>query len=112
MRHSYVLPAEFNACPLHALQVKLAISHALAQSTKLCVYEERVVETVLETKHLPETLAKHGNVHISRKKVAQLIGAQHAASLGARVQREHGAAVCTAGARAGHACMCLGVKMP
>jgi hypothetical protein len=66
------------ACTPCGLQVKLAISHALAQSTKLCVYEERVVETVLETKHLPETLAKHGNVHISRKKVAQLIGAQHA----------------------------------
>eukprot|EP00877_Chromochloris_zofingiensis_P008596 jgi/Chrzof1/3990/Cz13g16090.t1 len=55
-------------------QVKLAICHALAQSTKLCVYEERVVETVLQTKHLPEALAKHGTVHIGAKAVAQLIG--------------------------------------
>jgi uncharacterized Rmd1/YagE family protein len=78
LKHIHVPPPQLNACLMHAAQVKLAISHALAQSTKLCVYEERVVETVLETKHLPETLAKHGNVHISRKKVAQLIGAQHA----------------------------------
>lgn len=38
----------------HDHQTKLAICHALAQSTKLCVYEERVVELVLETKHLPQ----------------------------------------------------------
>lgn len=55
-------------------QVQLAISHALAQSTKLFVYEERVVEMVLETKHLPETLAELGNVRIPRKQVAMLIG--------------------------------------
>lgn len=46
-------------------QVKLAICHALAQSTKLCVYEERVLELVLETKHLPQALAIHGTVHIT-----------------------------------------------
>lgn len=55
-------------------QVKLAISHALAQSTKLCVYEQRVQDVVMETKRLPEALAVHGTVHISRKQVAQLIG--------------------------------------
>eukprot|EP00882_Tetradesmus_deserticola_P022450 GHRQ01024360.1.p1 GENE.GHRQ01024360.1~~GHRQ01024360.1.p1 ORF type:complete len:372 (+),score=128.94 GHRQ01024360.1:144-1118(+) len=38
----------------HDHQTKLAICHALAQSTKLCVYEERVVELVLDTKHLPQ----------------------------------------------------------
>jgi uncharacterized Rmd1/YagE family protein len=46
------------------LQVKLAICHALAQSTKLCVYEERVVELVLETKHLPQALALNGTVQV------------------------------------------------
>eukprot|EP00878_Enallax_costatus_P036920 GHUV01041541.1.p1 GENE.GHUV01041541.1~~GHUV01041541.1.p1 ORF type:complete len:181 (-),score=42.60 GHUV01041541.1:19-561(-) len=46
-------------------QVKLAICHALAQSTKLCVYEERALELVFETKHLPQALAIHGTVHVT-----------------------------------------------
>jgi uncharacterized Rmd1/YagE family protein len=54
--------------------VKLAISHALAQSTKLAVYEERILEVVRESRNLPEALARHGEVHISQKKIAQLIG--------------------------------------
>lgn len=48
-------------------QVKLAICHALAQSTKLCIYEERVLELVLATKHLPQALATHGTVHVSSR---------------------------------------------
>lgn len=55
-------------------QVRLAISHALAQSTKLSVYEERVVALVEESKHLPQDLASQGRVSMSAKKLAQLIG--------------------------------------
>ena len=51
------------------MQARLAISHALAQSTKLCVYEERMVDLVEETKHLPVMLAKKGHADISTKKV-------------------------------------------
>ncbi len=40
--------------------MKLAISYALAQSTKLSVYENQVQDIVLETKHLPEQLADKG----------------------------------------------------
>ncbi|KAF6251755.1 hypothetical protein COO60DRAFT_1557589 [Scenedesmus sp. NREL 46B-D3] len=58
----------------HDHQTKLAICHALAQSTKLCVYEERVVELVLDTKHLPQALALHGEVSVSSQEVAQRIG--------------------------------------
>ncbi|KAK9796644.1 hypothetical protein WJX73_007435 [Symbiochloris irregularis] len=54
--------------------IKLSISHALSQSTKLCVFEERVLEIVASTKDLPEILASTGNVIISRKAIAQLIG--------------------------------------
>jgi uncharacterized Rmd1/YagE family protein len=54
--------------------LKLSISHALAQSTKLTVYEQRVVEIVEETRDLPERLASHGEVTISRKQIAQLMG--------------------------------------
>ena len=42
--------------------IKLSISHALAQSAKLSVYEERVIEIVENTKDLPETLAATGEV--------------------------------------------------
>jgi len=55
-------------------QVKLAISHALAQSTKLGIYEERIQLMVEDTRHLPETLAENGSVHIGRHEIAQLMG--------------------------------------
>lgn len=57
-------------CP----QVKLALSHALAQSTKLGVYEARIQDIVNDTKHLPESLAETGRVDISRGQIARLIG--------------------------------------
>lgn len=41
-------------------RVKLSISHALSQSTKLCVFEERVLEIVQTTRDLPEALATTG----------------------------------------------------
>ncbi|GIL66175.1 hypothetical protein Vafri_19780 [Volvox africanus] len=55
-------------------KMKLAISYALAQSTKLSVYEKRVTDIVLETKNLPEALAEHGEVEISGHDIAKLIG--------------------------------------
>ena len=55
-------------------RVKLSISHALAQSTKLCVFEERVLEIVNNTKDLPETLAETGQIKLPRKDIAKLIG--------------------------------------
>jgi uncharacterized Rmd1/YagE family protein len=54
--------------------IKMSISHALAQSTKLSVYEERVMAIVEETKGLPELMAATGQVRVGRKEVAQLIG--------------------------------------
>ncbi|KAL6757794.1 hypothetical protein V8C86DRAFT_2613487 [Haematococcus lacustris] len=55
-------------------KMKLAISYALAQSTKLSVYEKCVVDIVLETKNLPEGLAQNGSVDISSTEIAKLIG--------------------------------------
>lgn len=37
-------------------------------------YEKRVVDIVLETKELPESLAQTGNVNISSSDIAKLIG--------------------------------------
>lgn len=56
-------------------QIKLAISYALAQSTKLSLHERRVADMVLETKHLPESLARSGRVSlIPGASIAKLIG--------------------------------------
>ncbi|KAG1665102.1 hypothetical protein FOA52_007793 [Chlamydomonas sp. UWO 241] len=55
-------------------QLRLAISHALAQSVKLSLYEERVLSLVEETREFPHQLAKRGRVAIGPKSVARLIG--------------------------------------
>ncbi|KAG1667234.1 hypothetical protein FOA52_009799 [Chlamydomonas sp. UWO 241] len=54
--------------------MKLAISYALAQSTKLSVYEHAVVDLVLESKNLPESLAETGKVDISGEDLAKMTG--------------------------------------
>ncbi|KAL4859482.1 Sporulation protein RMD8 [Chlorella vulgaris] len=54
--------------------IKLSISHALAQSAKLSVYEERVIQIVESTKDLPEALAATGEVGLTRKQIARMIG--------------------------------------
>jgi len=54
--------------------VRMALAHALAQSSKLRLYEERVETLVLASKHLPEQLAENGEVRTTIKNVAQLIG--------------------------------------
>lgn len=50
----------------------MAAGHS--QSTKLCIHEERVLELVLETKHMPQSLAQHGTVNVTAEEVAQRIG--------------------------------------
>lgn len=53
---------------------KLAISHALAQSMKLLVFEERVEHTIKKTEHIPKSLAKNGKITLSGKQIAQKMG--------------------------------------
>ena len=50
----------------HDHLIKLSISHALSQSTKLCVFEERVLEIVQSTRDLPERLASSGTLHAGK----------------------------------------------
>ena len=54
--------------------IKLSISHALAQSTKLMLYEELILELVSATKEIPQQLSATGKVALSRKTIAQLMG--------------------------------------
>ena len=66
---------------LHALrcraagwQVKKAISYALAQSTKLSIFEERISTHTEEAVQLPQMLAATGNITVQRKDISKLIG--------------------------------------
>jgi len=52
----------------------LAVSHAMAQSIKLSVFEARAVETILQTRHLPESLAQRGRIAQSPRQMAQIRG--------------------------------------
>lgn len=53
---------------------KIAISHALAQSTKLVHFEQQILDIISDTKDLPEHLANTGEITLNKKQIAQLIG--------------------------------------
>ncbi|PNS19459.1 Sad1-interacting factor 2 [Sphaceloma murrayae] len=53
---------------------KLAISHALAQSTKTSLYEDLVDNTIDTTKEIPATIATTGRVKLTRKEINMQIG--------------------------------------
>ncbi|KAL1920494.1 uncharacterized protein VTP21DRAFT_871 [Calcarisporiella thermophila] len=54
--------------------VKLAIAHGIAQSTKLTLFEGLVDDTIESTKHIPQTMAQSGKVHLSRTGITKMIG--------------------------------------
>eukprot|EP01012_Entosiphon_sulcatum_P032218 TRINITY_DN4098_c0_g3_i1.p1 TRINITY_DN4098_c0_g3~~TRINITY_DN4098_c0_g3_i1.p1 ORF type:complete len:230 (+),score=53.97 TRINITY_DN4098_c0_g3_i1:83-772(+) len=57
-----------------SVELKLGISHAIAQSCKLTVYEERIDQVIKETREYPEVLAQRGAVPLSRAEAARLKG--------------------------------------
>jgi uncharacterized Rmd1/YagE family protein len=54
--------------------IKLAISHAIAQSTKLCFFEERMSETMQDAQHVPKTLALTGELNMTRTEIVKILG--------------------------------------
>ena len=54
--------------------LKQAISYAIAQSTKLGTYEERIADIIDTTIELPKQLAATGKVKMGRKDMSKLIG--------------------------------------
>lgn len=54
--------------------IKLTISHAIAQSTKLCLFEERMSETMLDAQHVPKTLALTGELDMTRTEIVKILG--------------------------------------
>jgi uncharacterized Rmd1/YagE family protein len=56
------------------LEEKLAFSYAMAQSSKLFVFETKVLNAVEATRYLPRELAMHGRISSSKKDLNKLIG--------------------------------------
>lgn len=54
--------------------VKLTISHAMAQSTKLCFFEEKMVGTMGDAQHVPKDLALTGELAMRRTEVVKILG--------------------------------------
>ena len=60
--------------PDSSIKTRLAISHGIAQSTKLGQYESRVQQTIASTEYIPENIAKTGQSGLRRRKLARLRG--------------------------------------
>ncbi|GAB7353178.1 hypothetical protein MBLNU459_g3706t1 [Dothideomycetes sp. NU459] len=54
--------------------LKLAMSHAISQSTKLSFFEERMQRTMAEAQYVPRKLALEGRLGMSRSQVVGLVG--------------------------------------
>ncbi|KAH6669270.1 hypothetical protein B0J14DRAFT_566028 [Halenospora varia] len=54
--------------------IKLAMSHAIAQSTKLSFFEERMSQTMLDAQHVPKHLALTGKLGMSRREIVKILG--------------------------------------
>lgn len=69
-------PIRFDRMRLRSLQLaeKMALSYAMAQSSKLFVFESRVLDSVEATRYLPKELAKDGRIDSSKKALNQQIG--------------------------------------
>ena len=53
---------------------RLAVSHGIAQSTKLAQFEYRVQQTINDTVHIPENIARTGSAQLSGKELSRLRG--------------------------------------
>ncbi|WP_444545870.1 RMD1 family protein [Thalassotalea profundi] len=58
----------------HDPLTRLAVSHALAQSSKLAEFELQAQNTIMDYSHIPEALANYGKISITRKEVAKIRG--------------------------------------
>lgn len=54
--------------------IKLAISHGIAQSTKLCFFEEAMSKEMTDAKDIPRRLAMTGKLGMKRDEVFRILG--------------------------------------
>ncbi|KAL8739547.1 MAG: hypothetical protein Q9190_007663, partial [Brigantiaea leucoxantha] len=55
--------------------IKLAMSHAIAQSTKLNFFEQRMADQMVDAQHVPRRLALTGKLGMKREEVVKILGA-------------------------------------
>jgi len=48
-------------------RTKLALSHALAQSVKISLFEELISSTIEQTKDIPKSLSETGKIGVSAR---------------------------------------------
>lgn len=60
--------------PNRDILTKLAISHAIAQSVKLSSFEALIQKTFNSTKYIPEDLALHGKIPLSKREIRKKMG--------------------------------------
>lgn len=53
---------------------RLAVSHGIAQSTKLAQFEYRIQQTINDTVYIPENIARTGSAQLSGKELSRLRG--------------------------------------
>jgi len=53
---------------------RLAVSHGIAQSTKLAQFESGIQQTITDNVHIPENIARTGSARLSRNELARLRG--------------------------------------
>mgnify|MGYP001199362488 CR=1 FL=1 len=81
-RYSYVISDKYDFSIRHDVitlktdetLVRLALSHAFAQSTKLQVFEARAQKVISDNRSITKDLATKGSIKLSRKKLAKLRG--------------------------------------
>lgn len=56
------------------LMIKLTISHSIAQSVKLTLFEGLIDDTIDSTKHIPSFMARTGKVPLKRRDIIRKIG--------------------------------------
>lgn len=54
--------------------IKLSISHAIAQSVKISLFEELVDNTIEDTQDFPQEIALTGKINMNRKNIMKSIG--------------------------------------
>ena len=55
--------------------IKLAMAHAIAQSTKLSFFEQQMANQMLEAQHVPRRLALTGRLGMKREELVKILGA-------------------------------------
>ena len=74
IKHPRIFNDMITLLPRSDHMVKLTISHAVAQSTKLCNFEERMSETMKQAEPVPKHLAMTGELSLGRAEIVKLLG--------------------------------------